>query len=133
MSRPVSETVSPETLARLKRREYEPRHKPAGPAYPAARVFGFNVNPSDTTKAKIPSIKFKGTDAQFQEILDKANRVMARKQLSRPEKIEVTMYKLEVKLRQMQTLKIKELERRVRILETIAQYDKEDIPDGNNA
>lgn len=122
MSRPVSETVSPETLARLERREYEPRHKPAGPAYPAARIFGFNVNPSDTTKAKIPSIKFKGTDAQFQEVLDKANAKTIRKAMARPDKLEIKMLKLETKLRKMQTLKIRALEQRMRVLESLAMY-----------
>jgi hypothetical protein len=130
--RPVSETLSPETIERIKKlnlrgpaNDWEPRHRPAGPAYPAVVVFGFNVDPRENTKARIPSIKFKGTDAQYQEVLDKANAKTIRRESHRPSKLDVKMMKLERKIRMMENLGLRNLEARVSFLEAIQEYQDE--------
>lgn len=130
MASPVSEEVHSDAKRRIDRRIDEahiqaligPRKVYAGPAYNAMEVHGFNVNPRDTSKTKVPSIKFQGTDTQYQEVLDKTNEVTIRKLLRRRTKLDVKIHKLEVKLRMVQDLKIRQLEKRLFNLETLTRY-----------
>lgn len=131
MSRPVSEEVHPDAVKRiertlneafdeaLERAGYGRRY--AGPAYNAIEVHGFNVDPRDPTRTRVPNIKFPGTDAQFQEVLDKSNATTARKLRARRDKLEVKLYKLEVKIRKAEALKLREMETRLLNLETLAR------------
>lgn len=128
MARPVSEEVHPDAATRIDRRLDElygmldsPRRIYAGPAYNTIEVHGFNVDPRDPTRARVPSVKFPGTDAQYQEVLDKANAATARKLRARRDKLEVKLYKLEVKIRQAEALKLREMEVRLFNLETLAK------------
>ena len=126
--RPVSEVIAPETLDRIDLLDPnprpEPRHRNAGPAYGSIEIFGFNVDPRDATRAKVPSIRFNGTDSQYQEVLDKSNVKIAKREASRPSKLDVQILKLQTKIRMMQVQKIRELERLVRIAETVERYSR---------
>ena len=95
----------------------------AGPTYDAMRISGNVPNPRDTTRVHdLPNIRFQGTDSQYQEVLDKANEVTMRKLMRRRTKLDVKIYELEVKLRMAQDFRIREIEKRMFNLETIALY-----------
>lgn len=125
----VSEVVAQSTIDRVSDElrydnDYEPRHHHAGPAYEYLRINGANADPRDRTRAKVPSIKFAGTDAQLQEEFDKRNDEVMVRELSRPGKLDVNIYKLEVKQRQQIDKLRRELERQLRIAQTIREYVK---------
>jgi hypothetical protein len=128
MARPVSEEVHPDAIKRIERRLHEipddittPRRY-AGPAYNAIEVHGFNVDPRDPTRAKVPSVKFPGTDAQYQELLDKSNEATLRKSYQKRDKLEVKLHRLQVNIRKLETLQMRAFKTRILNLETIAMF-----------
>lgn len=124
----VSEVVAQSTIDRvsdeLRYDHNEPRHRHAGPAYEYLRINGANADPCDRTRAKVPSIKFAGTDEQLQEEFDKRNYRVMVATFSRPEKLDVSIYKLEVRQRQQIDKLRHELERQLMVAQTIAEYAK---------
>lgn len=125
---PVSEEVHPDASRRIDRRINEAfddivegaRRIHAGPAYGSIEVHGFNVDPRDATRERIPSIRFPGTDAQYQEVLDKSNEATLRKSYQRRTRLEVKLNKLETKIRCLEALERRNLATRLLNLETLA-------------
>ena len=124
--RPVSESVAPATLKRTESKiRYpgrEPIHRHAGPAYEHIRIHGSTCDPRDRTRAKVPSIRFQGTDEQLQEIFDKGNHRKMVAAFARPSKFDVKIYKLERRQAMAFEKELRELQRKLRIAETIQEY-----------
>jgi hypothetical protein len=70
----------------------------------------------------VPSIRFQGTDAQLQEVLDKGNYKKMVAAFARPTELDRRIYKLERQQAMQYEKARKELERRLLIAETIRQY-----------
>jgi hypothetical protein len=119
MASSSSERVSPETIARISNPPDPPRVRDAGPAYDEIRRFGFNANPRDMTRAKVPSIRFPGDDEQYQKVLDESNERTIKAHYRRPSRLEVKLSKLERSSEIKLEAKMREIERRLFIAETI--------------